>query len=1121
MTSIAKWSSVALFLFLFLLVLPVNWSFPLRDLESTKNRTRNLDQQQPLLCWVVQIRTSCAPQATKFWGDATNSGGEDEHVARDENDVKVCSACKYGDVCTKTWYQHASALATEMRLVVIHSFKHFPDHFLMCHSLSTEMLAACKTEEIPTFVENIENSPHSPSRSLHLIQQQHSRMRLKDAQSFHVTRSGVEQQLMEHEEVVWFSGESAHLRVSRPGGAVTVAPPTFHSANRGDDDLFVHNKDRFSLNEEPVVDGLSSVNNTTVLKFLTPNRFLRKMPQSTYAARKSKHKWKSFKDFETFEPESSEVVNDGSKFPPAINATSSAITSDPWRSERGDDSHNLPLRAHKKQEWKDRLVKEMRIVGRGKEIRIVGRGLETRNAGRGKEMMMSEALTDQKSGHERVKRSSGRPLSFNDPAYPQQWHLHNIRQPGMDINVTGVWDHGFTGRGVTVAVVDDGIEWRNPDLKQNYNYKASWDLNDDDPDPTPRSAKVSNHHGTRCAGEIAAVANNNVCAVGVAYESGISGVRVLDGVLTDSMEAQAFNTKMDINDIYSCSWGPDDDGRTVDGPHIMAAKAMKHGIDFGRNGYGSIFVVASGNGGVNKDNCNFDGYANSIYTVTIGAVDEEGGMPYYAEECASMLGVTFSSGTVSKRDIVTTDWTQVGGHGCTSRHTGTSAAAPLAAAMIALMLQARPCLSWRDVQYIMILTAYKIDVDIAHWQKNGAGLEHSHKHGFGLLSAWRLVNAARVWESVPWATSYAHTETPQRLDIPKGASNPLRISHVVSESDIRGLSMFTLENAQLTVWLSHPCRGKLGVKLISPSGTVSVLATPRPKDNSSAGFDDWTFTTVRCWGEKPTGTWTIVFIDHDNGKYGGGWLVKWRLILFGTPLTPEEFAERRRRIETAMSGDFLNANHSRPCPPAPHVAEKYSPVSQRTLKILILLGSFCLVIGVYETIEYLLCYNEEKKEHAKKMGLTQRALQSVDTSNSHRNGDAGGDRTPLVGGNAETSTDVEADWRMAVGDDDDGDDEIFNASETSQLLRAEPSSRGGSGGGGHHHRRVPEVIPLATFSLTSGEANHSELVVHPSPRSPLLLSSSDGVDAPGSGQAARPVMDVVATTNDLLSDRRG
>jgi proprotein convertase subtilisin/kexin type 7 len=45
---------------------------------------------------------------------------------------------------------------------------------------------------------------------------------------------------------------------------------------------------------------------------------------------------------------------------------------------------------------------------------------------------------------------------------------------------------------------------------------------------------------------------------------------------------------------------------------------MKHGIDFGRGGYGSIYVVASGNGGHEGDNCNYDGYANSLYTVTIG-----------------------------------------------------------------------------------------------------------------------------------------------------------------------------------------------------------------------------------------------------------------------------------------------------------------------------------------------------------------------------------------------------------------------------------------------------------------------------------------------------------------------
>jgi len=35
-------------------------------------------------------------------------------------------------------------------------------------------------------------------------------------------------------------------------------------------------------------------------------------------------------------------------------------------------------------------------------------------------------------------------------------------------------------------------------------------------------------------------------------------------------------------------------------------------------------------------------------------------------------------------------------------------------------------------------------VDEAHWQRNAAGLWHSHKHGFGLMNAWRLTNAAAV-----------------------------------------------------------------------------------------------------------------------------------------------------------------------------------------------------------------------------------------------------------------------------------------------------------------------------------------------------------------------------------------
>jgi len=89
---------------------------------------------------------------------------------------------------------------------------------------------------------------------------------------------------------------------------------------------------------------------------------------------------------------------------------------------------------------------------------------------------------------------------------------------------------------------------------------------------------------------------------------------------------------------------------------------MRHGVEFGRHGYGAIYVVASGNGGVVGDNCNYDGYANTVYTVTVGAVGEDGAMPYYGEECASMLAVTFSSSAyhrsiVSGRQVSDYDFT--------------------------------------------------------------------------------------------------------------------------------------------------------------------------------------------------------------------------------------------------------------------------------------------------------------------------------------------------------------------------------------------------------------------------------------------------------------------------------
>lgn len=74
------------------------------------------------------------------------------------------------------------------------------------------------------------------------------------------------------------------------------------------------------------------------------------------------------------------------------------------------------------------------------------------------------------------------------------------------------------------------------------------------------------------------VANNGKCGVGIAYESRVGGVKMLDGVVNDRTEGTALSYARHLVDIYSASWGPKDDGQTVDGPGWLAREALERGI---------------------------------------------------------------------------------------------------------------------------------------------------------------------------------------------------------------------------------------------------------------------------------------------------------------------------------------------------------------------------------------------------------------------------------------------------------------------------------------------------------------------------------------------------------------
>jgi kexin len=462
-------------------------------------------------------------------------------------------------------------------------------------------------------------------------------------------------------------------------------------------------------------------------------------------------------------------------------------------------------------------------------------------------------------------------LGIADPIFDMQWHLFNAAQLGHDLNVTGLWLEGITGDGVITAVVDDGLDMYSDDLKDNYFAQGSFDFNDKVEEPKPRL--FDDKHGTRCAGEVAA-GKNSVCGLGVAWSSRVSGIRILSKPIDDADEASAVNFGFQDNHIYSCSWGPPDDGMTMEAPGVLIRKAMVRGVQDGRQGKGSIFVFAAGNGAYLEDNCNFDGYTNSIYSITVGAIDRAGSHPSYSESCSAQLVVAYSSG--SGDAIHTTD---VGADVCAHSHGGTSAAGPLAAGAIALALSVRPDLTWRDVQYLLLETAVPVHEEGDDWQVTKIGKKFSHDWGYGKVDTGALVHKAKDWKLVKPQAWYHSPWLRVQHDIPQGMQG-LASTFDVTEEALAKANVSRLEHVTVTMNVNHTRRGDLSVELRSPEGIISYLSTTRRRDEMNAGYIDWTFMSVAHWGESGIGTWTVIVKDTNVNGFSGVF-TDWRLNLWG------------------------------------------------------------------------------------------------------------------------------------------------------------------------------------------------------------------------------------------------
>lgn len=497
-----------------------------------------------------------------------------------------------------------------------------------------------------------------------------------------------------------------------------------------------------------------------------------------------------------------------------------------------------------------------------------------------------------------------------DSGFKTQWHLKNTSYAGMDLNVTSVWDE-YRGHGVKVGIIDDGFDYKHADLAKNYNNSLDWDFAGNDSDPYITSG---NKHGTAVAGVIAAD-DNGTGAVGVAPDAMLVGYKMNFSNASLAAITNAFIKATADVDILNNSWGYTSvfaDNKLSSGYNNYFS-ALEGLAKNGRDGLGTITVFSSGNSLATGDNVNHHNTQNSPYTIAVGSIDKNGEYSYYSTPGAAVLV------SAPGRSIYTTDNTGAAGYlsGDYTTVSGTSFSAPATSGVIALMLQANKNLGYRDVQEILAYSAKNSDPAYADWQTNGAsnwnngGLTFSHQYGFGIVDAHAAVRLAESWDKTSTFASMdkASYSATANITIP---------DKQIIKSTISVASDIEIDHVLVTVYLSHATVGHLQLKLISPSGTESILlnyagATSSNPAGSTTDMTAFEFSSVAHWGESSQGTWTLQAYDRITGTTGV--LKNWNLTFLGddasandTYIYTNEYAKAANTVLSDDGGtDTINA----------------------------------------------------------------------------------------------------------------------------------------------------------------------------------------------------------------------
>lgn len=457
-------------------------------------------------------------------------------------------------------------------------------------------------------------------------------------------------------------------------------------------------------------------------------------------------------------------------------------------------------------------------------------------------------------------------IDFSDPLFQYQWYLNNLALSpdtsvnnlveGEDINLCTL----LGGKSdIVVSVVDVGVEAKHADLADNIDLNRSFRFADRSSDPTPISKVSSAYaHGTACAGIIAAK-SNAIGIRGVAPNITLLGLNAGD-LSSDSDIAESLSWQG--VDVSSNSWGsPDffDESSSIE--------AIEEGIKYGREGKGVNYVFAPGN---SSENTEFQSIMGSGYVIPVSALDGTGKLTSYSAIGANILVCAYGGAVngVEEPAIVTTDFMglnvgmdstrtdrfKVEGNengDYTRKMNGTSAAAPMVAGVVALMLSENPKLSYRDVRYILATTARKNDLDSSTWFQNGAGYNVSSAYGFGVIDAYAAVKRASDFSSL---SAQQIVNATQIVD--EEISNELEKGFEVSER-------MKVEFVQLELDMEHNDFQSLEIVIISPSNTQSFLVTPQ-SSTSTPYESPWIFSTVQFLDEDAKGSWRVKIVNKGS-----------------------------------------------------------------------------------------------------------------------------------------------------------------------------------------------------------------------------------------------------------------